>query len=102
MPWAWICGQITADALHPEWNHKPLIDQLGVLFAGLFRKISDCRFPVCIGPTAASQLFACGNSISDLRIAENGWALASDDPALEEYFEIAPAEYAPRASSLKL
>ena len=28
--------------------------------------------------------------MSDIRIAKNGRALASDDPALEEYFEVAP------------
>ena len=36
----------------------------------------------------ATQLFACWSAISDLRIAKKGWAFASGDPALMEYFEI--------------
>ena len=74
--WEWICEQITAGGLHPEWIHGPLIDQLGVVFAYLFHKIGDCRSPVRIGRTVASQLFVCWNAIPDLRTANNGWALA--------------------------
>ena len=33
-------------------------------------------------------MFARWNSISDPRIAKNGWAFAPGDPALEEYSEI--------------
>ena len=88
--WKWICKQITVGALRPGWIHRPLIDQSGILFADLFRKIGDCRLPICIGPTLASQLFACRNSITDLRIAKNGWAPASDDPALKVYFKVPP------------
>ena len=38
----------------------------------------------------ASQLFASWTSVADLRVAKNNWPLASDNPALTEYFEIAP------------
>ena len=86
--WGWICEQITTDALHPRWVHRSLIDQLGVLSADLFRKISDCRLQICIGPAVAPQLFAFRNSTTDLRSAKNGWALTSNDPASTEYFEI--------------
>ena len=61
-----------------------------MLFAYLFRRISGRRLPTRIGPTVAPQLFARWNSITDLRIAQNGRALASDDPASREYFGIAP------------
>ena len=86
--WMWICEQITESATHPEWIHRGLIDQLGILFADLFQKIGDCRLPPRIGPAAATQLFSCWNAIADLRIQENGWALSSSDPALEENVEI--------------
>ena len=83
--WEWICEQITASALHPQWIHRPLTDRLGILFADFFRKIGDCRLPISIGPAVASQLFARWNAISDLRIEKNGWTLASDDSALKEH-----------------
>ena len=86
----WICEQIKAGARNPEWIRRHLIDQLGGLFADLFHKIGDCRLPICAGPTEATRLFSCWNAITDLRIAKNGWALASDDPASKERFEIAP------------
>ena len=35
--WGWICKQIMAGALHPEWIRSHLIGHLGVLFADLFR-----------------------------------------------------------------
>ena len=37
--WAWICERITADAMRPEWIHRPLFDQLGILFARPFVKL---------------------------------------------------------------
>ena len=77
--WGWICEQITVDALRPEWIRRPLFDQLGVLFADLFRKIRDCRLPICI---------ACWNSVTDLRAAKNGWAIKTNDLAMEEFCEI--------------
>ena len=58
---------------------------MGIFFADSPHKIGDCRVPICVGPKAASQLFARWNSI-----AKNNRPLASDDPALEEYFGIAP------------
>ena len=73
-------------ALHPQWIHRSKIDQLGALFADVFRKIGDYRLPICVGPEVASQLFACWNSITDPRIAKNGGAPTSNDPALSEYF----------------
>ena len=78
--WDWICEQITVGALHPQWIRRSRIDQLGILFADLFRRISGCRLPIYTGPTVASQFFSCLGSITDLRIAQNGWALTSNNP----------------------
>ena len=77
---AWECirEQITAGGSHPEWIHRHLIDQMGVLFADLFHKIGGSRLPFCIGPAVATQLFACWHAIS---------VLASGDPASKEYSE---------------
>ena len=66
----------------------PLVGQLGILFAYLSRKMGGCRLPMNIRPAVASRLFSCWNAITELRIAKNGWALASDEPALKEFFEI--------------
>ena len=60
----WTCEQMTADALHPQWIHRSLIDQLGILFAYLSHRIGDCRLPIYIGPKVASQLIAFRNSAS--------------------------------------
>ena len=68
--WYWTCEQITAGALRPEWIRRPLTDQVGILFADLFRKIGDCRLPICIGATVAARLFSVWNAITDIRIAE--------------------------------
>ena len=86
--WKWICEQIPESAIHPEWIRRDLIDHLGVLFAELFSENGNCRLPICIGPAVATQLFSCWNAITDLRIQKNGWAMASSDLALKEYFEI--------------
>ena len=75
-----ICEQICVGASHPQWIHRPVVDQLGILFAYLPHKIGDCRLPICVGPTMTSQLFARWRSITDLRIAKNKWPHASDDP----------------------
>ena len=85
--WTRICEQIAESALRPEWIHRHLIDQSGIHSADLFREIGGCRLPICISPTAATQLFPCWRAITDLRIEINGWALSSSDPALMEYFE---------------
>ena len=84
----WICGQRTAGALHPECILRRLFGQLGILFAGPFREIGDCRFPRRFGPAAAARLFSFSNATTDLRVAKNGWALASDEPALKEPYVI--------------
>ena len=89
LAWGWICEQICVDALHPSWPQRPQVGQPGILFADLFHNIGDCRLPICIGPTVAPQLFACWRTISDLRIEKNRWSVASDDPAFQEFFEIA-------------
>ena len=34
-----ICERTCVDALNPKWRHCPLADQLGVIFAELFRKV---------------------------------------------------------------
>ena len=47
-------------AWNPEWIHRHLIDQLGILFADLLREIGDCRLPIFIGATAATRLFRAG------------------------------------------
>ena len=38
-------------------------------------------------------MFARRNTITDSRIEKRKWALASDDPALTEFFEIDPVIY---------
>ena len=81
-----MCVQITADALHPQYIRQSSMDQLGILSADLFRRIGVCRLPFRIGPKVApfrivphrTQFFACWSSITDLRIAQNGWVLTSD------------------------
>ena len=77
------------DALRPEWRRRSLVDQLGIIFAELFRKIGDCRSPIQSGPMVAPLLFACWTTITDLRIEKPEWVFASDDPGLRQYFEIA-------------
>ena len=53
--WEWICDQIFVDALRPQWLRRPLVDQVGILFANLFRKSGGCRLPLRVGPTVAPQ-----------------------------------------------
>ena len=88
--WDWVCGQICMGALHPQRMLRPQIDQLGILLADLFHKIGNCRLSICVGPEMAPRLFACWDSIADLRIAQNNWPLTSGDPGLMGIFEIAP------------
>ena len=88
--WKWIREKITKSALHPEWIHRSLIGQLGILFADLFREIGYCRVPICFGPTVATQLFSRWNAITDLQIRKNGRALSSPDRALGEYLGLFP------------
>ena len=78
-----MCG-----TLHAQRLRRPKIDQLGSPPADYSRKIGDCRLPFCVGAKVALQLFACSNSIADLRIAKNNWPLASDDPGLGEFSEV--------------
>ena len=52
--WDWTCERITADDLHPEWIHRRLFDQSGILFADLFRNISGCRLPFCVSSAMAT------------------------------------------------
>ena len=41
--WEWICEQICADALRPEWRHRAFAGQPGVIFANPFREIALAR-----------------------------------------------------------
>ena len=66
--WKRMCEQIAESAIHSGWIYRDLVDHLGVLFADLFRTNGDCRFPSCIGPAVAAQLFTCRSAIADLRI----------------------------------
>ena len=84
---AWIREQICVGALHPEWRHRPPVGQLGINLAKLFNKIGYCWLPICVGPTAAPQSFACWNTITDSRTEKHNWVLASDDPMLKVFFE---------------
>ena len=52
--WEWICAQVTAGTLHPQWSHRFEVDQLGIPLADLFRKIGDCQLLFCVGPEVAS------------------------------------------------
>ena len=85
--WEWICDQICMYALCPEWRRRSLADQLGAVFAELFHKIGVRRLPISFGPAVAPRLVARWKAITDLRIEEHRWVLASDDPALKEYCE---------------
>ena len=87
--WNRICKHITESVIHPGWIRRDLIDHVAVLCEELFRKIGDCRLPLCVGPAVATQLFPCCTAIADLRVRKDGWAMASSDPVLEGYFEIA-------------
>ena len=71
-----------------DLRHCPLAGQLGVIFAELSHKIGVCRLPIGLGPAAASQLFACWNAITDLRIDTRKWVLASDGQAVKGNCEI--------------
>ena len=71
-------------------SFSPLGGRLGIIFADLLHEIGGCRLPFCVGPTAASQLFACWETVTDSQIGRQKWALTSDDPSLKEFFEIIP------------
>ena len=86
--WERICEKIRVGAMDPEGVHRPLVDQLGALFAQLFHWMGDCRLPINIGPSMAPQLFAGWSTLPELRIATRKWALGSDDVALKEFFEV--------------
>ena len=44
--WECFCGQMAADALHPEWINRPLCDQLGALLQTCFTRsvAAGCLF----------------------------------------------------------
>ena len=81
---SWIREKICVDRPDAEWLHRPLADQLVMLFAQVFEKIGNCRLSIKIGPTLASQLFACWNAPRDLRIGTHRGVLAWNDLASPE------------------
>ena len=76
------------DAPGPERLLRQPAGQLGILFAQVFHAIGSCRLPVNIGPTLASELFSGWNVLTDLRLDAHEWVLASNDPAVKEYFGV--------------
>ena len=70
------------------WVHRSLVDQLGTPFAQLFHEIRDCRFPLGVGPTMAAQFFDNWNTLTDLTIAGNQWAMKSQDEARKEFLAV--------------
>ena len=40
-----VCGRISSDARGPEWIHRSLVRQLGIIVTQLFREIGYPRWP---------------------------------------------------------
>ena len=79
--WDWARDQIRSGAQGPNWTIRSLVDQLGIIFARLFRKIGDRRFPPNVGPIKASRFFMDWTILTDLRISKNKWTMESPDVA---------------------
>ena len=84
-----MCGEICSGAQGPERIHRSLVDQLGIMFAQLFRKFGGCRLPINIGPAIVPHLFADRGVLTDSQnFSTNTWALESTDAACKQYFEV--------------
>ena len=79
--WGWICVHITLDASQPRRMRRSRFDQFGIFFAGLFHKISDCRLPICSGPSVAHRLLPPGTLSLTSALRRMVGPPVSNDPA---------------------
>ena len=75
--WGRLVGPARTDVPDPEWRRREQIDRLGFIFARLSHKIGDCRLPLIVGPSIAT----------DRRISRNRKNLGANDAEHQEFFK---------------
>ena len=75
--WPRFQGQVRGRVRNPDWFHRDLVDQIGAIFAQVFRCNRNCRLPLFLAPAMAYDFREMRGLVPGRRCRVNGCRMGS-------------------------